>query len=597
MEKAKLTRSLMAAVSIVALSAVMYGCTHDGDDDTPVMEEPDTSLQDAQSAAMAAATAADSAADSAEAAVMAQSANMDADEASYALAQNAAERARAAADDAKTASAAAAAATDTAAAQAAQADAEAAQALAEAEQGRAMMYAQAVADQVADAAEEERLAKATKEAGTKLKAMNTEAGRAADATDEGLGGHANDDDENTVYVLGISRDGDGTEVKLTDPALNNKADPKFVDQMAGLDAGRYMLVRTQDADADGNVEEEVVIVGTDIKAPRAVAFEKVAGQELNARDLDAAVDADGNGTNDDDFTALTVDGNSADVRALVMAAAFPLTGDAELRFDFDATGTNADEADEVAGTYNGAAGTYRCNGTAQCTVTISADPDDATKRIITAMSEGWVFTPNAGVTSDVLDTSYLHYGFWLKKTTDADGVLTYNEVETFAGASIDPSGSVADVDGTASYDGDAVGVYVHHVLSEGGGQIESSTSGHFKADASLTATFGQPAEPNDNIPPNEVGTVTGTIDNFTLSGGEAQDWSVNLAKGDIDNTTNAGTFSGMAEGGGASGSYSGTFHGAVDSSDPTVQPSDVVGEFNANMSNGSVAGAFGADKE
>ena len=40
MKKAKLTRSLMAAVSIVALSAVMYGCVHSGDDDPPVAMEP-----------------------------------------------------------------------------------------------------------------------------------------------------------------------------------------------------------------------------------------------------------------------------------------------------------------------------------------------------------------------------------------------------------------------------------------------------------------------------------------------------------------------------------------------------------------------------
>ena len=124
-----------------------------------------------------------------------------------------------------------------------------------------------------------------------------------------------------------------------------------------------------------------------------------------------------------------------------------------------------------------------------CTVTIGKVEGKLT---ITEMTAGWIFTPNADVTSDVADSSYLYYGFWLKKTTDEDGVLTYNEVETFAGASIDPTGdSVAVVDGTASYDGDAVGVYVHHELSEGGGQIESSTSGHFKADASLTATFGQ----------------------------------------------------------------------------------------------------------
>ena len=33
MKKTKLTRSLLAACSIVALTAVMYGCVHSGDDD------------------------------------------------------------------------------------------------------------------------------------------------------------------------------------------------------------------------------------------------------------------------------------------------------------------------------------------------------------------------------------------------------------------------------------------------------------------------------------------------------------------------------------------------------------------------------------
>ena len=52
------------------------------------------------------------------------------------------------------------------------------------------------------------------------------------------------------------------------------------------------------------------------------------------------------------------------------------------------------------------------------------------------MAGTWHFTPAEGATSDVADADYLHYGFWLKKTTDADGATTYNEVQTFAGSSI-----------------------------------------------------------------------------------------------------------------------------------------------------------------
>ncbi len=567
-------------------------------------------LTAAQSAAQKAATDAGTAAGAAEMAANAQTANKAHDEASYALAQNAAERARTASDAAAAANTAAQAATTSAAAEAQRDIAQRHKQTAETERANAMKYAGMVqtaktnADAAAIAAAEE--AATTKSASTKLMAMTTEAGRAADATDEGLGGLANDADAAVAYMLAISRDRDGTEVKVTDPALPNRADPKFVDQMAGLDAGRFMLVRTKDADADGNVEEEVVIVGTDIKVPMARPFGRV--HTLNARDLDANVDADGDSVNDDDFTAIFVGADAATeptppVLELVKSAAFPLTGDGLLRFDFDVSTTNADEADEVAGYYQGARGTYRCAlDSAQCTVTIGPDPDDSTKRIIIAMSTGWIFTPNAGVTIDVADANYLHYGVWLKKTTDEDGVLTYNEVETFAGATgLAASESVAAVTGTASYDGDAVGVYVHHMLSQGGGKIESSTSGHFKADASLTATFGQvPVSATDTtgtIAPNLLNTVTGSIDNFILSGGEQNDWSVNLARGAI--TTGSGTAAGMAEGGGVSGSYSATFHGSVTAAaDDTVpKPSAVVGEFNANMSNGSVAGAFGANMQ
>ena len=74
MKKTKLTRSLLAACSIVALSAVMYGCVHNGGDDAPATDmsgtpepmpvpEPivpagPTDLEDTQTAADGAATTA-----------------------------------------------------------------------------------------------------------------------------------------------------------------------------------------------------------------------------------------------------------------------------------------------------------------------------------------------------------------------------------------------------------------------------------------------------------------------------------------------------------------------------------------------------------
>ena len=131
MKKTKLTRSLMAAVSIVALSAVMYGCVHNGGDDPEPMVEPmpepmpepdpgPTDLEETQAAALAAAnaamasaTSADTAADGAEAAT-ANIAAVQTNGTAAALADEArmyADAAMEAADDAKAASDDAAAAT------------------------------------------------------------------------------------------------------------------------------------------------------------------------------------------------------------------------------------------------------------------------------------------------------------------------------------------------------------------------------------------------------------------------------------------------------------------------------------------------------
>ena len=171
MKKTKLTRSLLAACSIVALSAVMYGCVHGGGDDAPATDmsgtpdpvpEPDpgpTDLDETQTAAAAAAaaamTASDNAAASASSAAEAtatlatlqtgadsNSGEMGGREAAYAAhaaAKDAADAAAAAAD----ASAAAAAATTGAAGEAAWRMAVAAQETAEAAETMAATMAAA----------------------------------------------------------------------------------------------------------------------------------------------------------------------------------------------------------------------------------------------------------------------------------------------------------------------------------------------------------------------------------------------------------------------------------------------------------------------
>ena len=440
----------------------------------------------------------------------------------------------------------------------------------------------------------EEIAATTKAAGTKRKAIEAESGQ---AEDKGLGGDEGNTGDASAepYMMEISRDRASTTIKITDSGLMGDDDPKFA-QAEDLGGGTTMHSRMMEADDDGDVVEEVVIVTTDIEAPTATAFAKVTYPVVQA--LDVSTDT----TNDNPTAtseALTV-ADTPEVRKLVMSSAFPTGRSATLNFVGDDAGTtDVDEADKVAGTYNGASGTYMCND-ADCTVTIAEIEDDQLG--ITGITN-WVFIPDEGATSDVPDRDYLHYGVWLKKTTDKDGVVTYDEVETFAHASSNLTRSTGineggTVTGKATYSGDATGVYVHSVATEDGSGEASATSGHFTADAELTATFNQVNDDSNEgtIAPNLLNTLSGTIDNFMLSGhDQGPGWSVTLEQDDIDGTGANPHVDGTAKGGGADGNYQATFHGGGGAD--SDQPSDVVGEFNAFFRNGTVAGGFGATKD
>ena len=401
---------------------------------------------------------------------------------------------------------------------------------------------------------------------TKQAAIEAEAGQAVDA---GLGGSAGDGSAVDTYSLTISRGFGGMTVEIADSAMAEDDDPAFA-FAANLGRDGRMLVRD-----NGMGVEEVVGVHSDIEALEVKPFADV---------------------HDPDFST---DGTDPEVLGRVMSAAFTANTAATLRFVHDdPTTQGTDEASELAGTYDGAAGTYRCNGAAECTVEI-----DANGRI-TEMSAGWIFSPHPGATVDVRDADYLHYGFWLRKTTDDEGAVIYNEVETFAGSSVPASGDLAAVRGRATYEGGAAGVYIIRTRYDPNtGELVNANSGHFAADARLTATFGQTVA--EDIAPNRLYTLVGTIANFVLSGKEDNDWSVTLA-GTID--SGAGTASGTAGGGvtGQDNSFSAVFHGPAapvdhdgDANTPAVapRPHTAVGEFNASFRNGSVAGAFGVRRQ
>ena len=461
----------------------------------------------------------------------------------------------------------------------------------------------------------------TTDAGTKMKAIMAEQ---AQMTNYGIGGDASAGengtlgDEDDPYSLTIKRPHSGTEIEIADTANAGDDDPKFVDQMADLgmhgDFAGSMHVRKMEADDDGNVESEVVMVRTDIDAPTATPFDMVAGQDLdtNPKTTDGtdfqSLDIAENGTAENDVEFAKVGGPAAAASG----------GTQTITYEDDTATQDVNER-RFTGTYNGADGTYVC----------SVDPCTAMtndKGVVTGMGGTWTFTPEKDATSDVVDANYLAYGFWLKRTLDSDGRTTYNEVETYAMAvgHLPTGDGLGGVMGTATYEGGSAGVYVKNTL-DNQGNITTSTSGHFTADVELNASFG-----GGNVPANEQFSIDGTVDKFVLNGQfgqDANDWAVKLGLADFSGTEDrarsmdgssftvgpgtdarTGNFNGAATGDStaAAGTWNGTFYGDssafdhdMDGATPGInrEPVAVIGEFNANFTDGTAAGGFGANKE
>jgi hypothetical protein len=469
-------------------------------------------------------------------------------------------------------------------------------------------------------------AQKTKDAGTKAKAIGVEATATVNAGlggNDGLGADGQPGGTDDTHSLTIKRPRSGTTIEIADSTMTGDDDPKFVEQDVDLgevsDFARTMHRRinsdTSDEE-DGSKVEEVVIVATDIDPPTATPF--AMEHPLDARDLDEDVNADDMGSTTDDWTALTVAAGADDVNLpLIMASKFSAGTEATLTFKRDDnTTSDMDEAFETDGTYDGAEGTYRCNADSGDGCTVDIDEDGK----ISGIGAGWVFTPDSGETVDVADANYLSYGVWLQRTKDEDGVVTsYDEVETFTMANGHPEtgdSDLADVEGTAIYTGGATGVYVKNVLDDQG-NITSATSGQFKAAVTLNASFG-----GGNVAANDQFTIGGSITGFDLEHDEENDWEVSLGLTDLSGgraddgnpgesgpgSSHNNVFSGVATGDStaAAGTYNGTFYGSSadfdHDDDATTDPINprpvaVLGEFNANFTDGTTAGAYGADRE
>ena len=272
---------------------------------------------------------------------------------------------------------------------------------------------------------------------------------------------------------------------------------------------------------------------------------------------------------------------------------------------------------EYGGSFHGVPGHYECHTGGGCVVLNDGQGN------LGQLGPGWRFVPSiAGAMGTVanvqFDVDYLSFGYWLRTVTAADGSETYG-VNTFANGSIpfgdntNGNAEIAALQGTATYNGRATGMYAVQRFDTGDG-VPSET-GQFTADAELTASFGGNA-----VAADDQFSIRGNVTNFRdtantpISNGE---WNVALQRADfvtrdaagaITGNTQMNVFNGNTTGGGTwTGGFFGMTAEQVDDAavDPlelpapptTTYPTGVAGEFNAHLGNGHVIGAFGATRQ
>ncbi len=186
--------------------------------------------------------------------------------------------------------------------------------------------------------------------------------------------------------------------------------------------------------------------------------------------------------------------------------------------EFPAAGTklfapkNGASEVKVRGTYQGAPGYYYCK--TDCQVRVNRGG------LSMGNSNGdWRFVHDPGAQVSLTDSSYLYFGWWVRSNSSDDVPRLATAFFGYEGLIDDNTSSARNYNGSATFEGPAVGQYAIHDPRNGEGE-----GGAFEAKATLKARFGDPNNVRD-------AGLSGTIDEFRLNGGsEDPGWSVQLVK-------------------------------------------------------------------
>ena len=166
-----------------------------------------------------------------------------------------------------------------------------------------------------------------------------------------------------------------------------------------------------------------------------------------------------------------------------------------------------DDGESITGSLDGVAGSFSCANPGGCYFIDDVQPGEAYPS-----SPSMAFTPDIGGAAEPLPVEafaqvstvdYLAFGHWLYVPDDVTATEQY-EFGVF-GSGGDPfnAANLAGLTGTATYDGDAVGMYYVNALSS------SREVGSFAADVQLNVDFGNGSE---------TGFVSGEVNNFEFEG-------------------------------------------------------------------------------
>ena len=566
MKKTKLTRGLLAACSIVALSVVLSGCLHSGDD-PPAMTEEEACVADGGTYADGTCTTAeDMAAEMLKMQTMAITDAIAAARTAVAAVNNAATDAQVSAADAAVA-AAAKAITD---ATAVSADAKAGYTTA----------VETLTSTLASAKTARQMAKDADQRAADM-AMAATAAKLYAGLEHGLGNTTetrtaayNDADAPTTGTAAdtLIMVTSGTAADSPVAVALSEDKKTMVAANHGWAGKRY--TRTSPA-SEGTYE---AVVYSNIAAP-------TPGKKFGSA---AATTPTGAYEYQLTAGALAVDTSTAGVPARVALTGVTRTAGTET-FNLPDPNTGGATIINVPGSYHGVSGTYNCT---------PSTPADGCSASVAAMGftlagGTWTFTPSnaeARVT-EAADTAYASYGWWLHKSAD-DSTYTasaFHDVKGEPTALVDAT--LNALQGTATYMGGAAGKYA--LSSSTGG---TNDAGHFTARATLEADFGDETA---------GGTITGTIDNFMGADGMARDWSVELKEGTIGAVAaGAAPINRTADDdtvwtiGGTAAAASGEWSGALRNQGTDGVPQVATGTFYTEYGTaGRMVGAFGANKQ